>query len=42
MNSHRHNVKKNIKFLTLRLWEFIDFELKYLENRYFPTTETFL
>jgi hypothetical protein len=32
MNSHRHNVKKT-KFLTLRLWEFIDFELKYLENR---------
>jgi hypothetical protein len=33
MNSHRHNDKKNKKFLTLRLWEFNDFELKYLETR---------
>jgi hypothetical protein len=33
MNSHRYNGKKNIKFLTLSLWKFIDFELKYLENR---------
>jgi hypothetical protein len=41
MDSHRHNNNKNKKFLTLRLWEIIDFELKYLENRKFPTTETF-
>jgi hypothetical protein len=33
MNSHRHNGKKTKKFLTLRLWEFIDFELKYFENK---------
>jgi hypothetical protein len=42
MNSHRHNDKKNIKFLTLRLWEFNDFELKYPETRYFLTIEAFL
>jgi hypothetical protein len=32
---------KNKKFSTLRLWKFIDFELKYLENRWFSTNETF-
>jgi hypothetical protein len=33
MNSHRRNGKKIKKILTLSLWEFIDFELKYLKNR---------
>jgi hypothetical protein len=32
---------KNKKFLTLRLWEFIEFGLKYLKNRKFPINETF-
>ena len=34
-------MKKNKNFLTLRLWEFSDFDCKYLGNRNWSVHETF-